>query len=171
MMPGRDGLDLLEQLRAEGDALPVIMLAGRGDEGDRIAGLRLCADDYIATPFSPAELVARVTAVLRRGDGSSRREALEFDGLSIDMATRKVAAKGNVVPTTTKEFALLAFLAESPDHVFTREQLLEKGTDNLIGRPPVTVRCGVGRRGAHVERFFPAPGSQPESASMISPCR
>ena len=146
MMPGRDGLDLLEQLRAEGDDLPVIVLSARGDEGDRIAGLRLGADDYVAKPFSPAELVARVTAVLRRGDGSPRRETLAFEGLSIDMATRRVTVSGEVVPTTTREFALLAFLprhrtTSSPETSCWRRCGARRRSGSIPARSPST--CGA----------------------------
>lgn len=122
VMPGRDGLDLLEQLRRDSD-LPVILVTSRGDEADRVMGLRLGADDYIVKPFSPAELVARVTAVLRRG-GSQRPTRLDFAGLSIDVATRRLTVEDRPVPTTAKEFDLLVLLASSPSQVFTREQIL-----------------------------------------------
>jgi DNA-binding response OmpR family regulator len=122
MMPGRDGLDLLRELRSHGD-LPVIMVTARGDEADRVMGLRLGADDYIVKPFSSAELVARIAAVLRRL--SSQPEKLEFDGLTLDITERRLIVNGHVVQATHKEFDLLAFLAASPSHVFTREQLLE----------------------------------------------
>lgn len=125
MMPGRDGLDLLAELRRDGD-IPVIMVTARADEADRVMGLRLGADDYIVKPFSPAELVARIAAVLRRQAGTTRPSKLEFDGLTLDLATRKLTVNDRDVPTTTKEFDLLAFLAASPSQVFTREQLLNK---------------------------------------------
>ena len=125
MMPGRDGLDLLAELRREGD-IPVIMVTARSEEADRVMGLRLGADDYIVKPFSPAELVARIAAVLRRRGGTARPSKLEFEGLTLDLATRRLIVKGREVSTTTKEFDLLAFLASSPSQVFTREQLLNK---------------------------------------------
>jgi two-component system phosphate regulon response regulator PhoB len=125
MMPGRDGLDLLAELRRAGD-LPVIMVTARGEESDRVMGLRLGADDYIVKPFSPAELVARITAVLRRQGGSTPPPKLEFDGLVLDTESRKVTVNGRTVQTTTKEFDLLVFLASSPSHVFTRGELLDK---------------------------------------------
>ncbi len=125
MMPGRDGLDLLAELRRAGD-IPVIMVTARGEEADRVMGLRLGADDYIVKPFSPAELVARITAVLRRKGGTEHPPKLEFDGLSLDIESRKLTVRGRAVSTTTKEFDLLAFLASSPSHVFTRGELLDK---------------------------------------------
>ena len=125
MMPGRDGLDLLAELRRAGD-IPVIMVTARGEEADRVMGLRLGADDYIVKPFSPAELVARITTVLRRKGATTHPDKLEFDGLSLDIESRKVTVRGRQVPTTSKEFDLLAFLAASPSHVFTRGELLDK---------------------------------------------
>jgi two-component system, OmpR family, phosphate regulon response regulator PhoB len=125
MMPGRDGLDLLAELRRAGD-LPVIMVTARGGEADRVMGLRLGADDYIVKPFSPAELVARIDAVLRRRIAASPSATLEFEGLSLDPTTRTLTVRGKVVATTAKEFDLLAFLASSPSQVFTRDQLLDK---------------------------------------------
>lgn len=125
MMPGRDGLDLLAEHRRAGD-IPVIMVTARGEEADKVMGLRLGADDYIVKPFSPAELVARITAVLRRHGGMSPPTKLEFDGLSMDLESRRLQVGGRTVATTTKEFDLLAFLALSPSHVFTRAELLEK---------------------------------------------
>jgi DNA-binding response OmpR family regulator len=125
MMPGRSGLDLLSELRRAGD-LPVIMVTARGEESDRVMGLRQGADDYIVKPFSPAELVARIGAVLRRKGSPPEPVKLEFDGLTLDPETRKLTVDGRVVATTTKEFDLLAFLASSPSHVFTRAELLDK---------------------------------------------
>jgi DNA-binding response OmpR family regulator len=125
MMPGRDGLDLLSELRRAGD-LPVIMVTARGDETDRVMGLRLGADDYIVKPYSPAELVARISAVLRRRASSTPPSKLEFPGLVLDTEGRKLTVGGRAVSTTTKEFDLLVFLASSPSHVFTRGELLDK---------------------------------------------
>ena len=125
MMPGRDGLDLLGELRRAGD-LPVIMVTARGSEADRVMGLRLGADDYMVKPFSPAELVARINAVLRRRSSPGRSTSLTFDGLSLDEATRTLTVRGKVVATTAKEFDLLAFLASSPSQVFSRDQLLDR---------------------------------------------
>jgi DNA-binding response OmpR family regulator len=125
MMPGRDGLDLLAELRRAGD-LPVILVTARGEEADRVIGLRLGADDYVVKPFSPAEVVARISAVLRRRSGSVVPPPLVFDGLTLDLTARRVSVAGKVVPTTTKEFDLLAFFASSPSRVFTRAQLLDK---------------------------------------------
>jgi DNA-binding response OmpR family regulator len=137
MMPARDGLDILGDLRKTSD-VPVILLSARGDEGDRVIGLKLGADDYVVKPFSAAELSARIGSVLRRSTTSpppaptpaaapaARSErCLRFDGLQIDLDTREVQVKGESVDTTAKEFDVLVFLAASPRQVFSRQQLLE----------------------------------------------
>jgi DNA-binding response OmpR family regulator len=104
----------------------VILLTGRGAQADRVLGLKLGADDYVVKPFSPAEVAARITSVLRRARPEAAPARLEFDGLSIDLATREVSVRGTIVPTTAKEFDLLVFLARSPRQVFSRQQLLEQ---------------------------------------------
>jgi DNA-binding response OmpR family regulator len=127
-LPDVDGMELLERIRGR-SGVPVIMLTGRTAEQDRIAGLRGGADDYVAKPFSPGELSARVESVLRRTTGSSAApdvQELAFDGLVIDRGAREVRVGGEVVSVTAKEFDLLAFLAAAPRQVFTREQLLRQ---------------------------------------------
>jgi DNA-binding response OmpR family regulator len=126
MLPGIDGLELCRWIRARSD-LPVIMLTARGEEADRIVGLELGADDYIAKPFSPRELAARVRTVLRRTSADvPRAERLSFDGLEIDARTREANRDGVPLTLTAKEFDLLWFLASHPRHVFSREQLMDR---------------------------------------------
>jgi DNA-binding response OmpR family regulator len=126
MLPGIDGLELCRWIRARSD-LPVIMLTARGEEADRIVGLELGADDYIAKPFSPRELAARVRTVLRRTSAEvPRAERLSFDGLEIDARTREANRDGVPLTLTAKEFDLLWFLASHPRHVFSREQLMDR---------------------------------------------
>jgi len=104
----------------------VVMLTARGDESDRVVGLELGADDYVAKPFSPAELVARVDAVLRRIDSSPEREQpLEFDDLLIDPMGRRVTVGGEEAQLTVREYDLLLFLARHPSQVFSRDQLMD----------------------------------------------
>jgi DNA-binding response OmpR family regulator len=122
MLPAQTGLDVLSQLRSEGDPA-VILLTALGSESDRIRGLDLGADDYITKPFSPGELAARVRSVTRR-TGTTKTATLEFGDLCIDRTTREVTLAGTTVGLTAKEFDLLAFLADSPRQVFSREQLL-----------------------------------------------
>jgi two-component system response regulator ResD len=127
MLPHMDGLEVMRRLReSEHERIAVILLTAKGDESDRIIGLRLGADDYVVKPFSPAELTARVEAVLRRIDTSPEQAApLEFDGLRIDPAARRVEVGGVEVQLTQREFDLLVYLARHPGQVFSREQLMD----------------------------------------------
>jgi DNA-binding response OmpR family regulator len=130
MLGGEDGRDLLQELRRISD-VPVVFLTGRGHEIDRIAGLKMGADDYIVKPFSPGELSARVESVLRRTRRPTRptlaadTNIADFDGLRINSAAREVEVDGKVVDLTPKEFDTLAFLAASPRQAFSRAQLLD----------------------------------------------
>lgn len=128
-----DGRMVLARIREMGD-LPVIMISGKGDTADRVLGLRLGADDFLAKPFSPVELVARVETVLRRSGPRTGAVpvvdplAVEGNGatrLQVDETTREVTIDGRPIELTAKEFDLLAFLARSPRQVFSRGQLLE----------------------------------------------
>ena len=127
MLPGLDGLEVMRRLHADGDRrTPVVLLTARGEEADRIAGLRLGADDYVVKPFSPAELVARVDAVLRRTSAPDEEgPPLRFGALEIDPASRRVVVDGNEVALTAREFDLLLFFARHPGRVFTRDQLMD----------------------------------------------
>jgi two-component system OmpR family response regulator len=129
MLPGEDGLALCRDLRARSN-LPVIMLTARIDEVDRIVGLEMGADDYLAKPFSPRELLARIKSILRRtrslppGGGVAHR--LRFAGWTLELATRQlVAPDGLVVPLSGAEFRLLSVFVEHPNRVLQRSQLLE----------------------------------------------
>lgn len=125
-LPDANGLDILREVRSIG-SLPVIVLTGRGTEADRVVGLEMGADDYMVKPFSPRELAARVKTVLRRSTPLSVGQAtptLVFDQLEIDLSTRDVRRGDELIDLTAKEFDLLAFLAESPRHVFSQSQLL-----------------------------------------------
>ena len=127
-----DGRMVLARIRELGD-LPVILISGKGDTADRVLGLRLGADDFLAKPFSPVELVARVESVLRRSGRPRHVTAPISDGpdpdpgngLRVNEVTREVTIDGQPVELTAKEFDLLAFLARSPRQVFSRGQLLE----------------------------------------------
>jgi two-component system, OmpR family, response regulator ResD len=125
MMPRMDGLELCRWIRARSD-VPVIMLTSLGEEADRIVGLELGADDYVAKPFSPRELAARVKAVLRRTTpGAAKAEHIEVGDLSIDAGTREVAKAGRSLRLTVTEFDLLWFLISHPHRVFSRQQLMQ----------------------------------------------
>lgn len=126
MLPRLDGPTLLRRLRAE-RSTPVIMLTARSEEEDRIAGLEVGADDYVAKPFSPRELVARVRAVLRRMDASVPEPSrMEHGGLVVDAQRRSVEVGGVSANLTAVEFDLLAALARAPGRVFRRDELLER---------------------------------------------
>ena len=127
MLPDIHGLEVMRRLRRGNRGRgAIILLTARGEESDRITGLRLGADDYVVKPFSPAELVARVDAVLRRIDPIGEREPpLRFDGLEIDPAAREVLRNGDPLELTQREFELLLFLARHPGQAFTRNQLMD----------------------------------------------
>jgi len=130
MLPGIDGLEVCRRLRALAP-VPIVILTARGQESDRIVGLDLGADDYVAKPFSTKELVARVRAVLRRAKGPLSPSGpgappLYVDGdLDVDVAARQARLGGAVVSLTAREFELLAFLVRHPGRAFRREELLE----------------------------------------------
>jgi len=121
-----DGRDVLRELRQLSD-VPVIFLTGRGLESDRIAGLKMGADDYVVKPFSLGELSARVESVLRRGSrpAATLTNRMDFGDLVINDQTHEVTLNGELLELTAKEYSLLVFLATSPRQVFSREQLLE----------------------------------------------
>jgi DNA-binding response OmpR family regulator len=127
MLPGADGFEVCRRLRAAPElaALPVIMLTARGDDVDKIVGLELGADDYLAKPFNPRELLARIHAVLRRGRRVATRERFSAGGLEIDFAAREVTVGGRRQALTAYEFELLAALARAAGRVLSREQLLD----------------------------------------------
>ena len=127
MLPGIDGLEVMRRVREhDRDHTAIILLTARGEESDRVVGLRLGADDYVVKPFSPAELVARVDAVLRRLDTTPGIEApLQFGALVIDTTARRVTLGGDEVALTAREFELLLFLGRHPGQAFTRNQLMD----------------------------------------------
>ena len=134
MLPGEDGLTLCRNLRAR-SRLPILMLTARGDDMDRIIGLEMGADDYLAKPFHPRELLARIKSILRRsqdhGSQDAPPRALRFAGWTLDLAARNlVGADGVVIALSSSEFRLLHLLAETPNSVFSRDQLM----DALAGR-------------------------------------
>lgn len=127
MLPGLDGFEVCRQVRARGDAVAILMLTARDEDVDKIIGLELGADDYLTKPFNPRELVARVKAILRRGQARTESERpVRVADLSIDPARREVTTAGGVLLLRTQEFDLLLTLASQPGRVFTREQLLQQ---------------------------------------------
>lgn len=130
MLPGIDGFDICKKIR-ETKNTPILMVSAKKDDIDKIRGLGLGADDYITKPFSPSELVARVKAHLARyerliGSNVVENDVIEIRGLKIDKTARRVWVNGEEKQFTTKEFDLLAFLAQNPNRVFTKEELFSK---------------------------------------------
>jgi two-component system alkaline phosphatase synthesis response regulator PhoP len=131
MLPGLSGLEVLRVLRSEGVATPVVVLSAKGDEIDRVVGLKVGADDYVAKPFSRPELLARIEAVLRRqrrGDvvADEPGEVIHAGELVVDVPRREASFGGEPLQLTTREFDLLAHLAAHPGRIFTRDQLLAR---------------------------------------------
>ena len=126
MLPGMSGLDVLRKLRGK-SSVPVIMLTARGDDVDRIIGLEFGADDYLAKPFNPRELLARIKAILRRTHFSPEKEGKQvFGPISLESRTRSVSVGGNPLPLTGTEFELLRCLLETPGEVVGKERLSEQ---------------------------------------------
>jgi two-component system, OmpR family, response regulator ResD len=155
MLPGIDGLEVMRRLRErESVRVPVILLTARGEESDRVVGLRLGADDYVVKPFSPAELVARVDAILRRMEkGADRLQPpMVFDNLTIDPSARRVELDGEEIPLTQREFDLLLFMARHPGQAFTRDQLMDRVWQYTFFTDTSTVTVHIRRLRAKVER-------------------
>ena len=146
MLPKIDGYEVFRRIREQGGRTPVIMLTAKGEETDRIVGLELGADDYVAKPFSPREVVARVRAVLRRTDsGTSDPVVMDLGRIAIDTGRREVTVEGRPVRLTRTEFDLLAYLASSPGTTFTRARLLEDVWDFAWDGDTATVTVHVRR--------------------------
>jgi len=131
MLPGEDGLTLLRKLRGQQDRTPVVMLTAKGDEIDRIIGLEVGADDYLAKPFNPRELLARIHAVLRRspppelpGAPGSQGETLEFGPFVLKLGARQLLREGEPIPLTTSEFSVLKVLAQHARQPLSRDKLM-----------------------------------------------
>ena len=128
MLPGRDGLSLLRQLREHKNATPVLLLSARGEVNERVEGLNAGADDYLPKPFVIAELVARVRALGRRS-GETRSAVLRVADLTLDTVTRQASRGGNVIELTAREYRLLEFLMRSAGRICSRMAILEKVWD------------------------------------------
>ena len=153
MLPRIDGLEVMRRLREQDrERIAVILLTAKSEEADRVIGLRLGADDYVVKPFSPAELVARVDAVLRRIDTSPEQEVpLELGGLRIDPAARRVFVRGEEALLTQREFDLLLFMARHPGQVFSRNQLMDAVWQYAFYTDTSTVTVHIRRLRAKIE--------------------
>jgi len=156
MLPGMSGLELCKLLRDRQDTahLPILMLTAKAGEADKVIGLEMGADDYLAKPFSPREMVARVRAILRRaeaaaGDGVA---AYEKGPLRIDFSTYEVFARGKTIKLTLKEFELLRFLTQNPNRVLSRDQLLDRVWGGETFVTPRTVDVHIRRLRKAIEK-------------------
>ncbi len=164
MMPGLDGLEVLRRLRRGGDRVPVLMLTARGDEADRVVGLELGADDYVAKPFSPRELLARLRAVLRRTAPAAEDERLSIAGIVAAPGTREVTVNGDSVNLTGLEFDLLVALMRRAGRVVPRHALLA-----LAGRDDVSV--GERTVDVHISKLRKKLGDDPRAPRRIKTVR
>jgi DNA-binding response OmpR family regulator len=168
MLPDLSGTEVCRRLRAAQHTVPILMLTAKDAEVDRVLGLELGADDYVSKPFSKAELVSRVRAILRRRefDRGDRTGAIrEVGKLQLDFARHEVVADGDVVRLTPSEFKLLAFLAEEPERVFSRRQIMEHlwesayvGDEHACDVHISNLRRKVERDAAHPERIVTVRG-------------
>lgn len=162
MLPGIDGLEVCKQIK--GDAAikdtPIIIVSARGEEGDVVTGLELGADDYVAKPFSPKVLSARVKSVLRRGKSApvGSEAIVELEGISVNPERREVSVEGQLIELTNTEFKLLHFLMRRPGVVFTRDQIVEgvhgddyPVTDRSVDVQVVGLRKKLGSAEAAIE--------------------
>ena len=165
MLPDADGLDLCRRIRAL-SAVPVIMVTARGDTTDRIVGLELGADDYLAKPFDPRELLARIRAVLRRRQGEGAETILRFGRLEIDRGARQVSVGGQPRTLTARQFDLLLAMAERAGRVLTREQLVDAvgaeggdAIDRSVDVHVVKIRAAIEDDPRHPRRLLTVRGA------------
>ena len=165
MMPGMDGFEACKTIRRE-SAVPIVMLSARGEVMDRIVGLELGADDYLAKPFNPRELLARIRAVVRRAKGRAgpARDLVRVGALVVDPAARRVTLRGREVELTGYEFALLEALARRAGRVLSREQLMELATGSAEEAFDRTVDV-------HVSRLRQKLGDDPKHPRLIKTVR
>jgi len=147
MLPGEDGITVLKKLRAKQSTadIPVMMASAKGSEYDKVIGLDLGADDYLAKPFGMMEMVSRVKAVLRRAGHQEKRQVLEVDGLELNPSAHTVTSGGQPLQLTLKEFQLMELFMRHPGQVFSREQLLMKvwGSEFIGETRTVDVHIGT----------------------------
>ncbi len=163
MMPREDGLSICRRLRATGDATPIIMLTARGDSVDRIIGLEMGADDYLAKPFEPRELVARLNAVLRRAGtqaGASSSNGLAFGPYRLDTGAMTLTRDGTLLSLSSREFALLAALAASAGRPLSRAQLI----DRALGRNAEVTDRAID---VQIARLRKAMGEDPDDPKWV----
>ena len=157
MLPGMSGMELCKLLRDRQDTarLPILMLTAKAGEADKVIGLEMGADDYLAKPFSPREMVARVRAILRRAESAAAADgppSYERGPLRIDFTNYEVFARGKIIKLTLKEFELLRFLAQNPNRVLSRDQLLDRVWGGETYVTPRTVDVHIRRLRKAIEK-------------------
>jgi len=154
MLPRLDGLSVVRELRRADPELPVLILSAKGQEGDKVAGLQLGADDYMVKPFGLKELLARIEALLRRrrarGETGASKAVKRAGGLELDLESRRATVEGRALELTSREFDLLAFFISHPDRVHSREQLMEAVWGSRYFGTARTVDNFVARLRAHI---------------------
>ena len=157
MLPKRDGLSVIGSLREKGNRTPVLILSALGSVDDRIEGLRAGGDDYLAKPFAFGELVARIEALLRRGNVPEVTTRIRIADLELDLLGRKVARGGQPIDVTSKEFQLLEFLARRAGQVVTRTMLLEAVWDLHFDPQTNVIDVHISRLRAAIDKGFERP--------------
>jgi DNA-binding response OmpR family regulator len=161
MLPRKGGLEVVREIRASDPELPVLILSAKGQEGDKVAGLQLGADDYMVKPFGLKELLARIEALLRRrrasGDGGASRAVRRIGAVEVDLEARRATAQGRVLELTSREFDLLAFFVTHPDRVHSREQLMQAVWGSRYFGTARTVDNFIARLRAHIGDDAEAP--------------
>jgi len=154
MLPRLDGLSVVREIRSEDSELPVLILSAKGQESDKVAGLRLGADDYLVKPFGLKELLARIDALLRRrrarGETGTQRSMKRVGALEVDLEARRATVEGKPLDLTSREFDLLAYFITHPDRVHSREQLMEAVWGSRYLGTARTVDNFVARLRAHI---------------------
>ncbi|ACI98121.1 response regulator transcription factor [Rhodospirillum centenum] len=157
MLPGRDGLSVLEVLRATGNGIPALVLSALSSVEDRVKGLRAGADDYLPKPFAFSELLARLDALERRARGSGPVTRLQVSDLEMDLLARSVSRAGRPVDLLPREFLLLEFLMRNAGHVVTRTMLLERVWDYHFDPQTNVIDVHIARLRQKIDKDHPAP--------------
>ena len=157
MLPGVDGLSIIETMRKQGCATPVLILSAMDKVDDRVTGLRAGGDDYLTKPFAFSELLARLEALLRRGTAGAAETVLRVADLEMDLLARTVTRGGRPIELTAKEFQLLEYLMRHAGHVVTRTMLLEKVWDYNFDPQTNVIDVHISRLRQRIDRDFPKP--------------
>jgi DNA-binding response OmpR family regulator len=155
MLPGKDGLTIIRALREKKSAIPVIVLSARADVDDRVRGLEAGADDYLTKPFSFAELIARVGALMRRASPRAEALRLELGDLTLDVVARRAQRAGRTIDLQAKEFVLLEYLMRNPGRVLSKTMILQHVWDYHFDPQTNVVDVLVSRLRSKVDKEFP----------------